>query len=136
VHYNAGSGIVAGSNTVKVHTPEVRELVGVDMFIYVKENRIPQVIGDAVRTLDGNGLKLKLMSNRGQKIYPVELVETLCTDHWRCRFFSSEGEGKPISPAQIVDLLSRFTAAGYDFIKMENLYTFDGKAGYTAVQGE
>jgi isocitrate dehydrogenase len=136
VHYNAGSGIVAGSNTVKVHTSEKRELVGVDMFIYVKENRIPQVIGDAVTKLNGNGLKLKLMSNRGQKIYPVDIVETLCTDHWRCRFFSTDGEGKPISPAQIVDLLSRFTAAGYDFIKMENLYTFDGKAGYTAVQGE
>jgi len=136
VSYLTGSGVVAGSNTVTVHEPSKRGLVGVDLFIYVPNDRNPKKIGDAVRTLDGGGLQLKLMSNRGQKIYPVEVVETLCTDHWRCRYFSPEGEKTPIAPSQIVELLNRFIAAGYDFIKMENLYTFDGVNGFTAVQGE
>ena len=136
VHYNAGSGIVAGSNTVKVQVEEKRQLTGVDVFLYVRDNRIPKQIGDAVRKMSGNGLELKLISNRGQKIYPVDIVETLCTDHWRCRFISPDGEGKPVTPAQVIDLLSRCVAAGYDVIKTENLYTFDGKNGYTTVQGE
>jgi isocitrate dehydrogenase len=33
-------------------------------------------------------------------------------------------------------LLSRADAAGFDVIKTENLYTFDGKAGYSLGQGQ
>ena len=136
VSYKTGGGIVAGSNTVKVHATEKRELTGIDLFIYIKDNRVPNVVGDHVSMLNGNGLKLKLISNRGQKIYPGMVVETLCTDHWRCRFISEKGEGQQVTQAQIIDLMGRAAAAGYDFIKTENLYTFDGKNGYTTVQGE
>jgi len=38
--------------------------------------------------------------------------------------------------AGIVNLLSGIAAAGFDFIKVENLYTFDGEAGYSLGQGQ
>jgi hypothetical protein len=33
-------------------------------------------------------------------------------------------------------LLGRISEAGLDFIKIENLYTFDGQMGFTPGQGE
>ena len=38
--------------------------------------------------------------------------------------------------AQIVGLLDKLQRADLDFIKIENLYTFDGQKGYVASQGE
>ena len=37
---------------------------------------------------------------------------------------------------QLSAMLERIDTAGYDFIKIENLYNFDGKASYSAGQGE
>ena len=37
--------------------------------------------------------------------------------------------------AQIVSLLKRVGEAGFDFIKTENLYNFDGQRGYSLDQG-
>jgi isocitrate dehydrogenase len=42
----------------------------------------------------------------------------------------------PVTHAQIVDLLQRVAQAGFDFIKTENLYTFDGKPEYSTLPGE
>ena len=36
----------------------------------------------------------------------------------------------------ILDLLERVSALGFDFIKTENLCTFDGKPGYSLGQGQ
>ena len=45
------------------------------------------------------------------------------------------GEGRTEPPggrhAEIVALLGRIGGAGLDFIKTENLYTFDGNPGYS-----
>jgi isocitrate dehydrogenase len=35
-----------------------------------------------------------------------------------------------------VSLLGRIADAGYDFIKTEGLYTFDGERGFSLDQGE
>jgi isocitrate dehydrogenase len=48
----------------------------------------------------------------------------------------SEQAGGPVTHGQIVGLLSRLEKAGLDFIKIENLYTFDGQKGFVASQGE
>jgi isocitrate dehydrogenase len=44
--------------------------------------------------------------------------------------------GATIRHEQVIELLQRVNEAGFDFIKIENLYNFDGKASYSAVQGE
>lgn len=111
-----------------------KELVGVDVFIDWEENeRDPEVIGKALADLNLEGLKLKMITNRGVKVYPEGHPETFCTDHWRCRFV---GTKDTVSHQQVIGLLDMCRQAGFDFIKTENLYTFDGKRGYSLGQGE
>ena len=75
------------------------------------------------------------LSNRGVKVYPEGFSETFCTDHWRAGFMADR-PNDPVSHEQIVKLLDRIQKAGLDFIKIENLYTFDGQKGFVASQGE
>jgi isocitrate dehydrogenase len=111
-----------------------KELVGIDVFLDWSAGSANQ-LGDSINALAGDGLKLSVLSNRGVKVWPGGHAETFCSDHWSCRFFSVAA-GKTIAHSEIVALLQRFTDAGFDFIKTENLYNFDGQAGYTLGQGE
>ena len=79
-------------------------------------------------------LRLKLISNRGVLVYPNGLPETFKTDHWRCRFVNPEGE--ILENNDVIALLKSVQAAGFDFIKTEHLYHFDGERGYSLSQGE
>ena len=58
---------------------------------------------------------------------------TLRTDHWRCRF-PAVADG--IDGTDISRLLMRIAEAGFDAVKTENLYAFDGDRGYSQAQGE
>ena len=126
----------------KLHTftpsnPKLKkELVGVDVFIDWKEgDRDPNVIGKGLEAINGNGLNLKMITNRGVKVYPEGKPETFCTDHWRCRF--TNPDGGTVTHAQVIDLLRRvYDEANYDFIKTEQLYIIDGERAYSLGQGE
>ncbi|MCU0512127.1 MAG: NADP-dependent isocitrate dehydrogenase [Anaerolineae bacterium] len=125
---------VSASTAVTVNHAQ-RDLVGVDVFLYWDEAaRNPNILGDALRGLGSEALKLSMVTNRGLKVYPDGMPETFCTDHWRCRFLSP---GKVAVPhSEIVNLLGRVMGAGFEFIKTENLYYFDGEAGFSLGQGE
>ncbi|MBC8030970.1 MAG: NADP-dependent isocitrate dehydrogenase [Pyrinomonadaceae bacterium] len=110
-----------------------KELVGVDVFLDWTSGTAND-LGDGLGKLSGDGLKLEMMSNRGVKVWPGGHAETFCSDHWRCRFIA-DADGVGVSHAQIVSLLKRVGEAGYDFIKTENLYNFDGERGYSLDQG-
>jgi isocitrate dehydrogenase len=111
-----------------------KELVGVDVFVdWDQPGRNADTLGALVSALNGGGLTLGLITNRGVRVYPDGLPETFCSDHWRCRFTADQSA---LTHAQINALLVRFDQAGLDVIKTENLYTFDGKRGYTLAQGE
>lgn len=112
-----------------------KELVGVDVFIDWSKGSA-QEIGDALAANATDHLKLKMITNRGVKVYPDGMPETFCTDHWRCRFVSKEAPGNTVPKHAIVDLLKTLNEAGFDTIKTENLYTFDGQLGYSLGQGE
>jgi isocitrate dehydrogenase len=109
-----------------------KELVGVDVFLDWSKGSAND-LGNAVSKLNGENLRLTMMSNRGVKVWPGGYAETFCSDHWRCRFLSQNS--KP-SHHDIVLLLERVFASGLDFIKTENLYNFDGQKGYSLDQGE
>lgn len=114
-----------------------KELIGVDVFLDWKEDkRDPQVLGKKLEALSGEGLKLDMITNRGVKVYPEGKPETFATDHWRCRFVSSESEDGLVSHKQIIDLLSRVDEAKLDFIKTEHLYTFNGKRAFSSARGD
>ena len=112
---------------------EKKELIGVDVFIDWREGS-PDDIGSKLDKIKIEGVKLGLISNRGLKVWPGGLPETFCVDHWRCRY-NAAAEGKSITHEQIIQILSEIKKAGFDFIKTENLYTFDGEPGFSAAQG-
>jgi len=114
-----------------------KELIGVDVFLDWKEgNRDPKVLGKKLEELSGSDFKLDMITNRGVKVYPEGKPETFATDHWRCRFVSSESEDEVVSHKQIIDLLSRFDEAKLDFIKTEHLYKFNGKRAFSSARGD
>ncbi|PTX61028.1 isocitrate dehydrogenase [Kordia periserrulae] len=135
---NAGSIVIPEYNRPK----EKQVLVGTDVFINWQGSN-PEEIGDALASLQSYKLKLKMITNRGVKVYPNGLPETYCTDHWRCRFVGTDAEingGQsvytPVDFEQILALLSNINEIGYEVIKTENLYEFDGKRGFSLGQGE
>ncbi len=134
------------TDPIKIELPEAprteKTLVGVDVFIdWVGETRNPDDLGHALEALAGDHLKLKMITNRGVKVYPGGMPETFCTDHWRCRFISKHsGNGKnctsSIPHSEVVQLLQRLSEDGLNFIKIENLYEIGGVRGYSLGQGE
>ena len=75
-----------------------------------------------------------MVSNRGQKVWPDGSPETLCTDHWRCRFLAPDGG--TTDALTVIELQSRLANAGLEPIKTEGLFAFDGEAGFTKGQGQ
>ena len=132
--YNAASGDSLTSNVASKHQRSVKELVGVDVFLDWTAGSADE-LGEALKGLAGDELRLSMISNRGVKVWPGGLSETFCSDHWRCRFLP-QTEGATIKHEQIVGLLQRVGEARFDFIKTENLYNFDGQRGYSLDQGE
>lgn len=113
-----------------------KELVGVDIFLHwVGEDRDPNVIGGMLEKLGHKDFQIRLISNRGQKVYPNGHPETFCTDHWRCRFTSPNRESVG-SYEDVMQIMQNIHDAGLDIIKSENLYRFDGKLGFSLGQGE
>ncbi len=113
-----------------------KELVGVDVFFdWNEKGRDPKILGDSLKKINTDALNLKMITNRGVKVYPDGYPGTFCTDHWRCRFVSPD-EGNEVSHTHILELLSQINSKGFDFIKTENLYSFDGERGYSLGQGE
>ncbi len=112
--------------------PANKELKGVDVFVHCAGIQ-PNDLGAKLEALQADNLRLQVVSNRGQKVYPQGFAETFCTDHWRCRFLAPE-DGN-ITHQDVIDLLKRIAASGLDFIKTEHLCTFDGEKGWTAAQG-
>lgn len=106
--------------------------VGVDIFVHEEgHNKDLHTKLTAV----SKELKLTMIGNRGVKVWPGRMDETLCVDSWRCRFMSS-AKGSPVSHQQIAQLIQQLADAGVDFTHTEHLCTFDGQPGYTVAQDE
>lgn len=118
-----------------------KTLVGIDVFIDWA-NDDANKIGESLQALSDFGLKLKMITNRGVKVYPGGIEETYCTDHWRCRFVNSsfvpgvDANYPQVNYENIVALLSKLHNSGWDVIKTENLYQFGDKRAFSLGQGE
>jgi isocitrate dehydrogenase len=111
----------------------VKDLVGVDIFVHWNGTS-PDELATKIQQINIPSLTLSMITNRGIKVWPDGFSETFCTDHWRCRFKSSEGN--TITKLNIIQLLSHANNLQIDTIKTENLYSFNGKAGYSLGQGQ
>jgi len=110
--------------------PAVQETIGVDVF--VQHNGTPDELAASLLECQTVALPLKIITNRGVKVWPQGLPETFCTDHWRCRFQSD----KAITHADIIALLGNVDNKGINFVKTEHLMTFDGQLGFSLAQGQ
>jgi isocitrate dehydrogenase len=110
-----------------------KELIGVDIFICWNGTNANE-IGEKIAPLTHKNIELSMISNRGIKVWPNGFDETFCTDHWRCRYKSLDGS--TISQGDIIALLTLFNQHQIEVIKTENLYTFDGKIGFSLGQGQ
>ncbi|MCR5873452.1 NADP-dependent isocitrate dehydrogenase [Phenylobacterium sp. J426] len=108
-----------------------KETVGVDLF--VEWRGAPEDLAQTLKAIEQGPLGLKMITNRGVKVWPDGLPETFCTDHWRCRFMNGGG---PVPLTEIAALSARAAEAGVAFIKTEHLCTFDGEPGFSLGQGQ
>lgn len=112
--------------------PTERAVVGVDVF--VESGLMPDALGPVLeRLVDGSPLRLKMISNRGTKVYPDGNPNIDVVDHYRCRFVLRNGGA--LERSVIRDLLARIEAE-VDWVHLELLQRFDGAAAYTKAQGE
>ena len=131
---------------LKPRVVQEKKLTGVDIFIDWNGNpddlaaRILELVEDTndivARRFEQRAVAFKLdsISNRGTKVWPDGQPETFCVDHWRLRFAVDDIEKFELS--HVLTLLDQCLLFDLDFIKVEHLYSFDGKPGYTASQGE
>jgi isocitrate dehydrogenase len=132
VQYQAAPRTKHEESATVTRVRSIKKLVGVDIFLGW-EPGVPDDLGEAVRQMNGDGLQLEMISNRGTKVWPDGFPETFCVDQWRCRFLA---EGSEVSSGQVIALQQRLDAAGFHVVKTENLYTYDGQPGYSLGQGQ
>jgi len=94
--------------------------VGIDVFLY-SANGMPRPPEKLL------GYELKIISNRGTKIWPGELPKINLTDVYRCRY---RGEGGPLA------LLGEIEKLGFHWVHIEKLHNINGKDCFSVAQGE
>jgi isocitrate dehydrogenase len=131
---------VSFANNKALHLPKYQRkivsnkvLEGVDLFVQWNHHD-PNELAEKLKRITGKGIELTMITNRGIKVWPNGFKETFCTDHWRCRF--NPTKGTQIEKSNIIDLMKNALDANIDTIKTENLYSFDGKMGYSMGQGQ
>jgi isocitrate dehydrogenase len=131
-----------GRKPLYVRKPAARKaIVGVDVFVHAADCA-PEFLAGKLVTLANHpkkaGFRLQMITNRGVKVWPGGFPETFCTDHWRCRFVGIDEDGRPrnVTHTDVINLLHNLETDDLDFIKTENLCTFDGEPGYALGQGQ
>jgi isocitrate dehydrogenase len=110
-----------------------KDLMGIDIFVDWADIH-PNDLAGKLQNMETGNTKLSMITNRGIKVWPNGFEETFCTDHWRCRFESTEE--RPIAKKDIIELLQNAEIQNIDTIKTENLYAFDGKKAFSLGQGQ
>ncbi len=116
-------------------TKEKKLLIGIDVYFDAKKSTA-EFAEQLQKITENTKLKLQMLESKGLKLWPSDkYTKNSVSDYWRGRFLP-EGIEKKASHSYIVELLSAFDQANLDFIKTDNLYTFDGIPGFSLAQGE
>jgi isocitrate dehydrogenase len=114
-------------------SPGQRRTIGADIF--VESQLSPAQLGPSLeKIVEGSPLRLKMVSNRGTKVYPDNGAMTDCVDHYRCRFVLRDS-GVALDDATLLRVLSQ-VAVQHSWMHLEKLQEFDGKPAYSMAQGE
>lgn len=129
VNYESAGGAI---DMPDIPLPKVahKELVGVDVFLHWRDGTSGTELAKVVQDFAAGALRLSSIDSRGLLMWPDCPTDVEGGDHWRLRFLGAA------SHADIIALLQKFQRAGLDFIKTENLYSFDGRNAYTVAAGQ
>lgn len=134
VHYAKAKHVRQAHPSAGHHLPPVqKELVGVDVFIQWKPT--DDHLASQLTKLDHSNLELKFINNRGVKVWPDRIPETLCSDSWRCRFIRKDRK-KPVAAQDIVDLLQALVDKGLDVTQVQYLFRIEGERSFSGTQEE
>ena len=127
--FEEGAAVGAGDANVS------RRTVGVDVF--VESQLSPDALGASLTALSADlRLNLKMISNRGTKVFPATGAEPDTVDCWRCRFvLRTNGSGPELAVGDVLELVGK-VAGQHRWMHLEKLQEFGGVAGYTKAQGE
>jgi isocitrate dehydrogenase len=121
------------SSRIDYVVSQSRRLVGADVF--VESPLAAEALGKSLEALsEGSPLRLKMISNRGTKVYTPTGAMTDCSDHWRCRFVARIAEAE-LHPDDILALTQRL-GQKHAWMHIEKLQEIDGAPGFTKAQGE
>jgi isocitrate dehydrogenase len=113
--------------------PSSRRVIGADIF--VESPLSPEELGQSLdQIVAESAFRLKMISNRGTKVYPYSGTSPDCVDHWRCRFVLRNEKGALIEE-QLMLLMDQVSAK-HSWMHIEKLLEIDGEAAYTMAQGE
>jgi len=110
-----------------------RRTIGTDIF--VESGMSASELGQSLDLLsEGSPLRLKMISNRGTKVYADNGAMTDCVDHWRCRFVLRDHKGD-LGDEVLAAHLARIGRT-HRWMHIEKLQELDGVAAYSLAQGE
>lgn len=104
------------------------KIVGCDIFVIHKIGEMPPLPEEV------GSLKLKIVSNRGTKVWPGTTPDIHLTDHFRCRYIRQDGG--VLENTDVVALTEAIEGAQMDWVHVEKLLEIDGVAAYSKAQGE
>jgi isocitrate dehydrogenase len=114
-------------------TPESRRVIGADIFVEWAQDA--EALGRSLdKIAEATDFRLKMISNRGTKVYPTGDAFPDCVDHFRCRFILRDTKADA-SPEKIIELLTRVSSV-HQWMHVEKLQEINGEQGYTMAQGE
>lgn len=117
----------------KADAAPLQEVMGIDIFI--QSTQSVEELHKELAALDQGTMHLTMIANRGVKVWPNKMQETMCVDNWRCRFMSQK-KGTAITREEVAELIVKLARGGIRFNQTELLCNYDGKPGYTVSQDE
>ncbi|MCS7214432.1 MAG: NADP-dependent isocitrate dehydrogenase [Candidatus Calescibacterium sp.] len=120
---------------IQYRKPDVksRKVIGVDIF--VETDMKPEELGALIESLIlESPFKLKMISNRGTKVYPPTGAMPDVVDHYRCRFIKKDNVNE-ITDQHIFSLIQT-VASKLKWMHVEKLQEFDGAIAFSKAQGE
>lgn len=112
-------------------TSTQRHLIGIDVYLFFRGHLAE--FFSKISHINIGSLHLKMITNRGVRVWPDGQPETFCIEQWRCRFFSDDK--RAVSQDEVIQILRAFDHVQMDVIRSEMLYLFDGKPGYSSAEG-
>ncbi len=111
----------------------VQKLDGVDFFIFW-EGDVEQLSSRIKETLNAK-LQLKMIANRGTRVWPQNIPETSCVDNWRCRIMGLNKEDM-VSMKELSEAMLALSNNSLLITQACFLFSFDGQPCYTVAQDQ